>query len=64
MSETKTKIQPFQIDYVCNECGEGRMRPTGLALLSHPPKYPHVCDKCGKERIFRESYPKIVYEEV
>lgn len=43
--------------YVCDRCGDGQYRPTGVAYLSFPPQYPHICDNCGDKRIFGETYP-------
>ena len=32
-------------------------------LATYPPQYSHVCNKCGKTKLFTEVYPKVVYEE-
>lgn len=40
----------------CEKCGIGYLRPTGYALLSNPPQYPHVCTHCHHEQVLR-SYP-------
>jgi len=62
MAEIKQNITPVKRDYVCDECGEGNMRPTGMALTSHPVQYPHVCDKCGASQTFYVNYPYIDFE--
>lgn len=49
-------------DYTCDACGEGQMRPTGMALTSHPVQYPHVCNKCGTQQTFYVNYPYIDFE--
>lgn len=43
--------------YVCDRCGDGQYHPTGVAYLSFPPQYPHICDNCGDKRLFGETYP-------
>ncbi len=49
------------VDYICDNCGEGHMLPTGIALLSYPAKYEHKCTKCGSKQYFKETYPAIRY---
>lgn len=57
MSEIKTEMKLFSVDMICDECNWGRMRPTGVALMSNPPKYPHKCDRCGHEVTYDVRYP-------
>lgn len=52
-------LRVAQVDYVCDKCREGRMRPTGIFLSSNPPKFPHRCTSCGDEMVFSETYPTI-----
>ena len=54
-------LRPIQLDYVCDECGEGHYRPTGTSLMSNPPQYPHRCDKCDHPHTFNERFPTIRY---
>jgi len=64
MPERKKEVKTYKIEYVCDECGEGDMRPTGICLTSNPPQYPHTCTVCGHEKRFRDKkYPLTVYEE-
>jgi hypothetical protein len=63
MAEIKHEVQTYEVDYICDECKEGRMRFTGVELTVHPPIYPHLCDKCKLRKDFRCIYPKIVYEK-
>jgi hypothetical protein len=64
MSETRTEVRPVEIDYVCDACGVGHMRSTGISLMSSPPQYPHKCDKCGAEQTFTNArYPRVMYEK-
>jgi len=63
MPITKTPVTWFVEDYICDKCGEGKMRNAGTALLSYPPQYPHTCDKCGHQVVFSRIYPCTVQEE-
>ena len=40
-------VQSERRYYTC-ACGE-KLKYTGVALLSDPPRYVHVCEKCGAE---------------
>jgi uncharacterized Zn finger protein len=63
MSETRTVMQTIQIDYTCDDCGQGQMRSDGMTLTSFPPQYPHECNKCGAVKTFTSTrYPNIVFE--
>lgn len=57
MNEIRTEIKVVQVDKICKECNWGRMRPTGMAYMSNPLKYPHACDRCGHEEIYLVRYP-------
>ena len=63
MSEHDKEVKTYQVVYICDACGEGEMRPTGSLLLTAPPQYPHVCDKCGASKTFREIYPRLEYRK-
>lgn len=62
MAEVRAEVKTYSITYHCSVCGIGEMLPTGIALLSSPPQYPHKCTKCGEEKTFRFKYPRTVYE--
>lgn len=64
MSELKVEVKPVEVDYGCDQCGKGMMRPTGIALLSNPVKYPHKCSICGYEMIFLVKYPSVRFERI
>ena len=62
MPEIEYPVKAHEIDYTCDECGEGLMRPTGASLMTSPPYYPHVCTVCRKVENFRDTrYPYTVY---
>lgn len=52
-----------KVDQVCDRCGEGFMRPTGMSLMSNPPQYPHRCENCDAHQNFHATYPRIEYKE-
>lgn len=63
MPETRQPVQPVEVDYTCDQCGEGKMRPTGEVLTSYPPKHPHCCDKCGARQTFTDvCYPHVTFK--
>ena len=59
--ERRTEVKPIQVTLQCDDCG-GEMKPTGTALMTSPPQYPHVCEKCGASSNIRaKTYPYIEY---
>lgn len=65
MAEQKTELRVFETRLICDECGEGEMLPTGVALMSSPPQYPHKCTKCGaQDNVRGKKYPHHSYEPV
>jgi hypothetical protein len=54
------EVRTVGIDYICDECLEGKMLPTGGSmLLSDPPQFAHQCDNinCCAKANFTERYP-------
>ena len=65
MTEKRTEVRTIMVRLMCDKCGEGEMKPTGVCLTSNPPQYPHKCNKCGAEVTVRgKTYPRAEYEEV
>lgn len=64
MAEIKQEVKTFEVDYICDECGKGKMRNAGFVLDSNPPQYPHRCKECGAKKTFYHTYPRTVYERV
>lgn len=58
MPETFAPITPLLVNYGCDKCGTN-MVPAGQAYLTNPPRYPHICPKCGARDTFSETYPVI-----
>ena len=57
MVEQKEIVQHYVIHAKC-ECG-GVFKLTDMCLMCNPPKYLHICNKCGKKEDFDCIYPKI-----
>lgn len=64
MAEKLTKVETFQVHYICDTCNTGTMQPTGEVLTSYPAKYPHVCNHCKEKKNFLKTYPYITHKEV
>ena len=61
MAEIRREMKVYQVDMQCPDCGEGMMKFNGLKLLTNPPKYQHICDKCGFCEDYPVQYPTITY---
>lgn len=64
----KTRISPVQpilVELLCNKC-ESVMenRSNEMILASYPPKYLHVCKKCGHSQLTSEAFPQLKYEYI
>lgn len=63
--ETKKEVKTIQVDYTCDKCGIGKMRPSGNVLTTYPPQYPHFCNnpiKCDGSNTFTGiTYPYVDY---
>lgn len=40
----------------CDKCDVEMVR-TQIVLTSNPPKFPHICPKCGNQKATLEVYP-------
>lgn len=49
MAEQRSEVRTLMVRLMCDKCTIGEMLPTGIALMSSPPKYPHKCSNCGHE---------------
>lgn len=64
MPITEQAIENFELDYVCDTCGIGNMRPEGACWMSSPPQFPHRCNnpECKAEQVFSDvRYPTTAY---
>ena len=62
MSEIRCDMKVVLVDMICKECNWGRLRPTGVTLMSYPAQYPRKCDRCGATETYFETYPRTVME--
>lgn len=62
MSEIELPVRTYGVDYICDMCNKGRMRPhNSTALMSNPPKFPHQCNnpECKAIINLSDRYPTI-----
>jgi hypothetical protein len=65
MAEEQTEVKVYMVEYRCDKCGNGYLKPTGSMLASSPPWYPHECDFCGDiSKFHKEKYPLTRYKTV
>lgn len=66
MPEIAKPVQMVVVEYICDECGKGKMqRHGGIVYTSNPIEIPHKCDNCGHEQNFVEpQYPRIGWKEL
>ncbi len=61
MAIVKKEAKTFQLQYICDACGVGEMRSTGIVLTSMPPKYEHECPNCGVKAQLDTHYPAMQF---
>jgi hypothetical protein len=64
MAEREAEVKTFVIQYICDTCNTGVMKPQELMLTVHPPLYCHKCDNCEATKNFDEKYPRVVYRYI
>lgn len=63
--EEKILQKTIKIDYICDICNIGYMRPTSINNPNFPNEYQHICNniKCNHiQNFFETNYPYIMYE--
>jgi len=58
MKEKKIIDKMYEISYLCDECNT-ELIFTGDILLSFPPQYVHICNKCKTTKNLDKIYPCI-----
>lgn len=64
--EDKIEVKTFEIDYTCDHCETGLMRPSGAVILQNGFQFPHTCNYCGQRENYPVTYPylkKIISNE-
>lgn len=63
--EIESPVEVLSLEYVCDACHRGRMRPIrgkGESVLAAPAvTYPHQCGECGHVAHLSKLYPDIIY---
>ncbi len=59
MAERNYEVKTVGVEYVCDKCGQGTMRPTGIMLTMSPPKWGHKCNHCGELADLNQTYPTV-----
>lgn len=64
--EVVKPVQMVLVEYICDECGEGKMVQKGHPERWNIPwRYPHQCDNCGFWMYFPEPiYPRTEWREL
>lgn len=65
----RQEVRTFISNLVCETCKEGFMQKVAtemstIDLTCNPPKYKHLCSKCGHVDWIDTIYPAITYEYV
>ena len=70
MPETQEPVRPVLVDFTCDSCGKGKMRPDPVesmlltlneATHQHSVKFKHTCTECGCKATYSVKYPTIKY---
>ena len=60
-NSNKLKLKEVKIiEYICDHCHAGKMKPTNITLTSMPPKYEHACPYCNSKANLDHTYPSTV----
>lgn len=62
MPVNKHEVKVYHVEYICDKCKIGEMRPKQIVLTSCPPKYPHYCSHCGHNLDLEKAYLCVEYE--
>ena len=65
MGEIKSEIKliPYELKYLCDNCGDSCVEFTGKTLMSNPVKYEHQCMSCANVMNLSKVYPYIGYDK-
>lgn len=64
--EVRYRTDTYVVEWLCEECHEASMKPTGQMNLGKVNNFPHVCsnDECKHEQTFLVKYPYTEYVKV
>ena len=58
MAEIFRKVQPYEFNYVCDQCLRGMMQATGKVMQGG---IEHQCMICSHKQLLAKSYPHVEY---
>lgn len=64
MAEYRTEARPYLVQYRCDKCRSGLLRPTGATIVG-PAGYhsfEHICSQCGDKIRLPHPYPCVIWE--
>lgn len=60
-NSSKLRLKGIKIvEYICDKCHAGKVKPTNVMLTSMPPKYEHICPYCNTKVQLEHTYPRTV----
>lgn len=57
MPEQREQVKTIHVDYICDECGKGKMEFVAGTIDC----WEHQCEICDHKQILEEQYPKVEY---
>lgn len=58
--ESRFEAKTYVVKYFCEPCsrkGGGEFIYSGRTMLTSPPQYQHVCNRCGETKLLLKQYP-------
>ncbi len=62
MPEIKHEVKTYEVNYKCDECGQGEMESTRKKDVGFEKTYGHKFNYCGEQKSFEYRYPNYRYE--
>ena len=60
--ERTYEVKVYKTELLCDGCGVGYLKPTGVLHGGWPAKFSHQCTHCNMiHNYLTEQYPKITY---
>lgn len=61
MPEREFQVEQYGVEYVCDSCKSGTMRPKpdSPMFLTSPLRFTHQCGECGAEQDLTDRYPTV-----
>lgn len=59
MNIVREPISTYVDKLMCEKCGTEMKQKGNVCYTTDPPKFAHVCEKCGETIITHERYPAI-----